>query len=62
MEIVNIKKIIDLACESYCQCCDTKECEDLGVFSGEVKCDWVENFRKKLQKKMLHPEHPKETL
>lgn len=42
-----------MACESYCKCCDTKECQDLGVFAGEVKCDWVENFRKKLQKNLL---------
>lgn len=38
---------IEKACEAYCKTCDTKECEDFGC---EYCCDWVEKFRKAMEK------------
>ena len=37
--------LIKVACEAYCKCCDTKECDDLGEFN-DFNCDWVCKFRK----------------
>ena len=42
------KEILDCAVDAYCECCDTKECED--CFSGE--CNWKLKFEKKLLKKL----------
>lgn len=45
------KELIEVACEAYCKCCDTKDCEDLGEFN-DFNCDWVLKFRKELTKKL----------
>lgn len=43
--------LIEVACDAYCKCCDTKECEDLGEFN-DFNCDWVCKFRKEFTKKL----------
>lgn len=43
--------LIEVACEAYCKCCDTKECEKLMEFN-DFDCDWVCNFRKELTKEL----------
>lgn len=45
------KHLIEVACEAYCKCCDTKECEDLGEYN-DFNCDWVCKFRKEFTKKL----------
>ena len=45
------KLLIEVACDAYCKCCDTKECEDLGEFN-DFNCDWVCKFRKEFTKKL----------
>lgn len=45
------KLLIEVACEAYCKCCDTKECEDLGEHN-DFNCDWVCKFRKEFTKKL----------
>ena len=45
------KELIEVACEAYCKCCDTKDCEDLGEFNN-FNCDWVRNFRKEFTKEL----------
>lgn len=45
------KQTIELACEAYCKCCDTKECQDLGEFN-DFSCLWVNKFRKEFQKRL----------
>ena len=45
------KHLIEVACEAYCKCCDTKDCEDLGEFN-DFNCDWVCKFRKEFTKKL----------
>lgn len=45
------KELIEVACEAYCKCCDTKDCEDLGEFN-DFNCDWVCNFRKEFTKEL----------
>ena len=43
--------LIEVACEAYCKCCDTKECEDFCEFN-DFNCDWVCKFRKEFTKKL----------
>ena len=45
------KHLIEVACEAYCKCCDTKECEDLGDFN-DFNCDLVCKFRKEFTKEL----------
>ena len=45
VKAVENKNVIGVACDAYCKCCDTKECEDLGEFN-DFNCDWVCKFRK----------------
>ena len=45
------KNLIEVACDAYCKCCDTKECEDLGEFN-DFNCDWVCKFRKEFTKEL----------
>lgn len=42
------KEMFDCAVAAYCECCDTKECEDYDC--GE--CDWKLKFEKKLLKNL----------
>lgn len=42
------KEMLDCAVSAYCECCDTKECED--YLGGE--CNWKLNFEKKLLKNL----------
>ena len=39
------QRMIEKACEAYCKTCDTQEC----AYFGNEECDWVKNFRKKLE-------------
>ena len=43
------KYLVEVACDAYCKCCDTKDCEDLGEYN-DFNCDWVCKFRKELRK------------
>ena len=48
------KELIEVACEAYCKCCDTKECDDLGEyndFNCALVCIFRHEFTKKLNKK-----------
>ena len=45
------KNLIEVACDAYCKCCDTKECEDLGEYN-DFNCDWVCKFRKEFTKEL----------
>lgn len=45
------KHLIEVACEAYCKCCDTKDCEDLYEFN-DFNCDWVCKFRKEFTKEL----------
>ena len=45
------KNLIEVACDAYCKCCDTKECEDL-VEYNDFNCDWVCKFRKEFTKEL----------
>lgn len=38
------KKSITIACDVYCDLCDTKECE------GSYECNWVKRFKRMLEK------------
>ena len=31
------KHLIEVACDAYCKCCDTKECENLGEYNDSVE-------------------------
>lgn len=44
------KEMLDCAVDAYCECCDTKECED--YFDMGCECDWKLKFEKKLLKKI----------
>lgn len=44
------KEMLDCAVSAYCECCDTKECEDYCDMGGE--CDWKMKFEKKLLKNL----------
>lgn len=44
------KEMLDCAVAAYCECCDTKECED--YFDMGCECDWKLKFEKKLLKKI----------
>ena len=45
------KKMLDCAVSAYCECCDTKECEeDYWDMSGE--CNWKLKFEEKLLKNL----------
>lgn len=43
--------LIEVACEAYCKCCETKDCEDLCEFN-DFNCDWVCKFRKEFTKEL----------
>ena len=45
------KELIEVACDAYCKCCDTKECENLGEYN-DFNCDWVCKFRKEFTKEL----------
>ena len=45
------KHLIEVACDAYCKCCDTKECENLGEYN-DFNCDWVCKFRKEFIKEL----------
>lgn len=44
------KEMLDCAVSAYCECCDTKECED--YMGGE--CNWKLKFEEKLLKNFRH--------
>lgn len=45
------KEMLDCAVSAYCECCDTKECEeDYWDLGGE--CNWKLKFEKKLLKNL----------
>ena len=45
------KLLIEVACEAYCKCFNTKECDNLGEFNN-FNCDWVCKFRKEFTKEL----------
>lgn len=42
------REVIEIACDCYCKCCDTKECEEFFKVGLEYNCEWVNKFRRKL--------------